>query len=54
MGKKEFVQNLRECFKDKDIVNVNDIATWVGRKSAIQARKYADEDGNIVLRRGRK
>ena len=47
--KAEFMANLRSCFPELSKVHVSDIAAWVGYRSALQAKKFADAEGFVEL-----
>lgn len=50
MSKKDLLKNLKSCFPDRDQVSIKEIAEWVGKRSAIQAHKYADENNIVKLK----
>lgn len=48
--KKDLFKNLKSCFPDKYQVSIKEIAEWVGKRTAIQAHKYADENNIVKLK----
>lgn len=47
---KEMLMNLQSCFEGKEQVHISEIATWVGKRTAIKAHKYADANGYVKLK----
>lgn len=47
--KKVFIENLKSCFPDQNQVHISDIAMWVGKKTAIKARRYANAEGFVKI-----